>query len=320
MLQIRNVLFPTDRTTWSKSVFEHAVAYAGRHNARLHVLTVMWSEADEALQAVPPSATDAFRTSIHATAGAAGVDLVEAEVREFSPDTGILNYAMQVDADLIVMATHGRRGVSHAFIGSIAESVVRRAGCPVLTVRPSAPYLGTGAKRILVPLDFSVHARKALAHAREVCDVTGAELHLLHVIPTAPAYGFADAPLVPDLLSEDERAAAEKKLREIAAEVLGPQHVPTMHVAGGIGNPALHVLDVVDRLGPDLIVMATHGRTGVQRFFLGSVTEKVVQLAPCPVFTVKAFGKSLLPGARIEDFAYLASRSDALGDAESVTA
>ncbi|MEP0548904.1 MAG: universal stress protein [Rhodothermales bacterium] len=298
MLLIKNVLFPTDRTAWSKSVFEHAVFYAGRHGARLHALTVTWDEAAETLD--PPEADDAFRTGLRATAAAAGVELVEAERQVFSPDAGILDYAAEIDADLIVMATHGRRGLSHAFIGSVAESVVRRAACPVLTARPSAPYHGVAAKRILVPLDFSAHARKALAHARELHRLTGAELHLLHVLQTLPAYGIVDAPPEPHPMSEAERTAAEEALREIAAEVLGATDgsaaSPAFHVIGGMGNPALDVLDAAARLDADLIVMATHGRTGVRRFFLGSVAEKVVQLAPCPVFTVKAFEKSLLPG------------------------
>lgn len=299
MLQIKRVLFPTDRTAWSKSVFEHALYYASRHGARLHVLTVMWGEPDPALHALPPDASDAFRTSLHEAARAAGVDLAEAQRRAFSPDTGILDYAEEIDADLVVMATHGLRGLRHAFIGSVAESVVRRAECPVLTVHPDEPYTGVEATRILVPLDFSVHARKALAHARELRGVTGAELHLLHVVPTFPSYGIIDAPEVPHPLPEAERSDAERTLREVAAEVLGPGSPPTFHVEGGMGNPALDVLNVAEELDADLIVMATHGRTGVRRFFLGSVAEKVVQLAPCPVLAVKAFGKSLLPGAAL---------------------
>ncbi len=293
MLQIRNVLFPTDRTAWSKSVFEHAVFYAGRHDARLHVLTATWGETSEE----PSDTDDAFRADLRKTADAAGVELVEAEVQVFSPDTGILDYAAEIDADLIVMATHGRRGLSHAFIGSVAESVVRRAACPVLTVRPSAPYHSVAAKCILVPLDFSAHARKALAHARELQRITGAELHVIHVLQTMPAYGIADVPTEPHVPSEAERAEAETALREIAAEVLESSTPLTLHVVGGMGNPALDVLDAAERVHADLIVMATHGRTGVRRFFLGSVAEKVVQLAPCPVFTVKAFERSLLPGA-----------------------
>ena len=296
MLKIRNVLFPTDRTAWSKSVFEHAVFYAGQHDARLHVLTVTWGKADEMLATTPPEDDDAFRAGLREIASAAGVELVETEVQVFSPDTGILDYAAEIDADLIVMATHGRRGLSHAFIGSVAESVVRRAACPVVTARPSAPYHDVAAKRILVPLDFSAYARRALAHARELQQITGAELHLIHVLQTLPAYGILDAPVEPEMLSETERVAAESALREIAAEVLGTSIPSTLHVVGGMGNPALDVLDAAERVDADLIVMATHGRTGVRRFFLGSVAEKVVQLAPCPVFTVKAFEKSLLPG------------------------
>ena len=139
------------------------------------------------------------------------------------------------------------------------------------------------------------------------------------MLQTLPAYGIVDAPPEPHPMSEVERAAGEEALREIAAEVLGATdgsaRAPTFHVVGGMGNPALDVLDAAARLDADLIVMATHGRTGVRRFFLGSVAEKVVQLAPCPVFTVKAFEKSLLPSVDASGAA--APRADARFERET---
>ena len=299
MLQIQTILFPTDRTAWSETAFGHAVRYAHHHGATLHVLTVSKEEGKKGRPPViaPPEEPDLFSARLHkAAAEEAGVEIIYADLTAPSAARGILDYADRVGADLIVMATHGRRGLDHTLIGSVAEAVVRRSRCPVLTVRPTAANTATTPERILVPLDFSAHARTALAHARELCRDTRAELHLLHVVQTFPRYGIVDAPPEPEALSDTDREAAENRLREVAAEVLAPGAPPATHAVAGRGNPALAVLDVAERLDADLIVLASHGRSGIRHFLLGSVAEKVVQLAPCPVFTVKVFGESLLPG------------------------
>jgi nucleotide-binding universal stress UspA family protein len=298
MLRIQHVLFPTDRTAWSEVVFAHAARFAQRHGATLHILTVsVGGGGDEGtLVTAPPGASDDFASRLHeAAADAVGFDVVHADLSAPSVPRGILDYTERVDADLIVMATHGRRGVDHALIGSIAEAVVRRAPCPVLTVRPTAEHTETGTHRILVPVDLSVHARRALAHAREIAEESGAEVHLLHVAQSFPDYGTAETPPGSETLSDSERREVETALEEIAGEVLGDDLPVRLHVEAGLGNPALFVLDLAERLDIDLVVLGSHGRSGIRRFWLGSVTEKVVQLAPCPVFTVKVFGKSLLP-------------------------
>jgi len=298
MLRIQHVLFPTDRSAWSEVVFAHAARFARRHGATLHVLTVSVGAGrdEDTLVTAPAATSDDFAARLHeAAADAVGFEVKHAALRAPSVPRGVLDYAEQIDADLVVMATHGRRGVDHALIGSIAEGVVRRAPCPVLTVRPAAEHTETSSHRILVPVDLSVNARSALAHAREIAEDSGAEVHLLHVAQAFPNYGTAEAPPVSASLSETERREVETALQEIAGEVLGDDLPVTLHVEAGLGNPAIIVLDLAERLDIDLVVLGSHGRSGIRRFWLGSVTEKVVQMAPCPVFTVKVFGKSLLP-------------------------
>ena len=298
MLRIQHVLFPTDRSAWSEVVFAHAARFARRHGATLHVLTVSVGAGrdEDTLVTAPAATSDDFAARLHeAAADAVGFEVVHASLTAPSVPRGVLDYAEQIDADLVVMATHGRRGVDHALIGSIAEGVVRRAPCPVLTVRPTAEHTETNSHRILVPVDLSVNARSALAHAREIAEDSGAEVHLLHVAQAFPNYGTAEAPPVSASLSETERRELETALAGIAGEVLGDDLPVTLHVEAGLGNPAIIVLDLAERLDIDLVVLGSHGRSGIRRFWLGSVTEKVVQLAPCPVFTVKVFGKSMLP-------------------------
>ena len=303
MLRIQQVLLPTDRTAWSETVFAHAARYARDHGATLHVLTVSTGRDAEEWEPVtaPPADADAFTNRLHeAAADAVGFDVVHADHTAPSVSRGILDYAERIDADLIVMATHGRRGVDHALIGSIAEAVVRRSPCPVLTVRPTAEHTETSPHRVLVPVDLSVHARRALAYAREIVEGTQAEVHLVHVVQSYPNYGAVDAPPAAESLTDAERQAAEDELRGLVGEVVGDDLPVSLHVEAVLGNPALVVLDLAERLDIDLMVLGSHGRSGIRRFWLGSVTEKVVQLAPCPVFTVKVFGKSLLPSVSVQ--------------------
>lgn len=150
-------------------------------------------------------------------------------------------------------------------------------------------------ERILVPVDFSEHAARALEHARAIAASHDAALELLHVIeePTFPAfYGAAYKAAygtVPDV-QEQARAALERLT----------QAVRETDVERGIGHyvrrghAAAEIIQLAEEHDIDLIVIASHGLTSLEHLLLGSVAEKVVRTASCPVFVVKAFGKSLV--------------------------
>ena len=294
-LRIRDIVFPTDGSASAEYAFAQAVFYAANHGATLHVLSVAYGRenGEPVVIPAPGAASAAFLDRLREAAVASvGLDLVQAEVEARSPEDGILAYAERVEADLIVMATHGRRGFDHLLIGSVAEAVVRRSGCPVLTVRPTAKHTEVRAKRILVPVDFSDASYLALAHAVVLARLHGAGLDLVHIVePPNPGIAGAGIGWGEDLTQrlDDARTA----LHDLTTEVDGGDASIAIHAF--LGPPGLGVIESAEHLDADFIVMGTHGRTGVQRFFLGSVAEKVVQLAPCPVFVVKPFGKDLLP-------------------------
>lgn len=148
-------------------------------------------------------------------------------------------------------------------------------------------------RRVLVPIDFSEHSVRALAHAGALAATHDAALTLLHVIedPTFPAfYGAASAVYGPSPDLTDEADAA---LQELADEVdLGA--VPSVTCEVQTGRAAPGVIDWAEAHDTDVIVLSSHGLTGLKRLLMGSVAEKVVQRAPCPVFVVKAFGKWLV--------------------------
>jgi len=164
---------------------------------------------------------------------------------------------------------------------------------------------------LLVPTDFSEPAHNALRYAIEEAGLHQARLTLLHVLPAdtqtdvhyvtgapapGPQGGFdvlaggrvgGSAPVSPpEVVLRDRSAEAQTQLRDLVANAFqGPWEVEV-----AMGQPADTIVRVAQERGADLIVMSTHGRTGLQHVLLGSVAEKVVRLAPCPVLTVKHRG------------------------------
>ncbi len=296
MLRIDRILFPTDRSDSAEQARRHASFLADRHGAQLHAIRVEEREADwnDVIDIQEADVLSDLR--LDADPGALSpTQVVERSFVHPSVADGILSYAAEHDIDLIVMGTHGRRGVQRWMMGSIAEEVVRRSECPVLTVvaRTQDPDDEAPASvgRLLVPVDFSDPTDSLIGHAREIALAYDADIALLHVIEPVSlpnAYGTAPLTLDPDSVREDARAALEDRadrLREAGLDV--DTHLRT-------GHPAENILAAVEDEAADVVTIATHGRTGMRRILLGSIAEKVVRRAPVLVFTVTSFGRSLI--------------------------
>jgi nucleotide-binding universal stress UspA family protein len=302
MMKLRKILFPTDFSRCAQQALGHAVHWAREYDAELHVLHALAllqdysvrlpnkKEINEQLQHL---AAEHMSETIQALPHDE-VDVRQALVRGISMAPAILGYASENDIDLIVMGTHGRRGLGHLFLGSVAEEVVRLASCPVLTIRErETPMPVEVMKRVLVPVDFSEHAQQALAYAKQIASAYKARLQLLHVVEEVihPACYMATGPSILTIQPElKDRAKLEMK--KLLRETKGPETAADIHVIEG--HAARDLINFAQSHGSDIIVIATHGRTGFEHMFMGSVTEKVVRRATCPVFTVRAFGKSLL--------------------------
>jgi nucleotide-binding universal stress UspA family protein len=305
MLSIDTILWPTDFSRGAERAFPHAAALAQSHGAALHILNVR-----EGREAVRSEMADQFPVSTGtlanyldaADAPSRPVDLdalplVQEQVDAPSPAAAIVRYLETNDIDLAVVGTHGRRGLQRLFVGSVTEEVVRQAPCPVLTVRATADRAAAWtADHILVPVDFSEGADQAVRYARELARLHEAQVTLLHAVeevmyPSAYGMEMADVP-GPKVL---ERVDAS--LAALARDEMGDERVEVESI---IGYAPSVILDYQDKHDVDLTVIATHGRSGLERLLLGSVTERVVRRSPAPVFVVKPFGKSLLPGADAE--------------------
>lgn len=293
MLQINRILFPTDGSPCAEQARERAVHLAERYDAELHVLHVVEERTNtlDNLSELVEIREEDILADLRIPIPQAEEERIQKEtVTHPSAAGGILEYADAHDIDLIVMGTHGRRGVERLLMGSVAEEVVRLAECPVFTVCATRHAEGTGGS-ILVPVDFSEHTDTLIQHAMALAEAFDAGLDLLHVVEevrTPAVYGVESRRLDLDTVKQRTRAA----LDDYAAAAREQGIAADVHVR--MGHPAHAILRFIDEQGVQMVTIATHGRTGLQRLLMGSVAEKVVRMASCPVFTVKSYGKSIL--------------------------
>lgn len=297
MTRISRILVPTDFSATSDEALAYAKRLAERFGAWLHVVHAFEDPfttaafAAEMYTPLPVSMRESMvkdceqRLAERLTPEEKARYHGTAEIVVGTPAKAVVEYAATVGADLIVMGTHGRGGMAHVLLGSVAERVVRTAACPVLTIR-EAP--AGGIKRILVPTDFSETSDGALEFAYLLAEQFDASLQLLHVLDdpfvteglAAEAY-MTEAPVLRTAMLRD---AQERLAHRAVPRKPGALRIDTEVL---FGHGAKTIAEYASTAGIDLIVMGTHGRTGVAHLLLGSVAERVVRTAPCPVLTAR---------------------------------
>ena len=201
----------------------------------------------------------------------------------------IVDRAVVIPADLLVMGTHGRSGFDRLLLGSVAEKVLRKAPCPILTVPPHAPAKAPADEaftRILCPVDFSPPALQALGFALDLARQAGGSVTVLHAIEW--------------LADEEPRAQAHFNVPEYRLHLIEDAHSRLQAVLADEPRTGCDVKDVVvtgrayhqileaaAAQEADLIVMGAQGRGGVGLTLFGSTTQQVVRAATCPVLTVR---------------------------------
>lgn len=301
MIEFAKILCPVDFSEATPFGLRPAVSLANEYGAELtllHVLNYPYPYVD----ALGPSFdVQAYYDEMESEAIRRLEDLVDEDDRRFAtirpevhrgtPHVEVVGFAEEEEVDLVVLPTHGRTGIDRFLFGSVAEKVVRLAPCPVLTVSPreEAPE-PFAVDRVVVPTDFSDYSEQALPYGMELAGRYDAELLMIHVVtlwdydPGNPEWRF---PTMPEEHREAVESAAERQLTGQADRVKGDDvEVKTRLVRGF--DPAVEINEVADEVDDSLIVMATHGRTGLQHALLGSTAEKVVRYARSPVLAVKA--------------------------------
>ena len=187
-------------------------------------------------------------------------------------------------ADLVVMTTHGRAGLSRFFLGSVADRLVREVHCPILLLPPESPQVPEpgAAARILIPLDGSALAASVLGRAVSVLppDAT-LELVRVAILPAIPLPPEA-ASGIPSELLDEELSIAAHYLEDVAATLRAKGRVVHTRVLSH-WSPAAAIADYAEERHCDLIALATRGESGLQRALLGSVADKVIRSARLPV-------------------------------------
>lgn len=282
-----SILFPTDGGEGSTPVFDHVLDLAARHDATVHVLNVVDTTHDTVTR-VSGTLVDALEREGEAVVAAAaeraaerGVSTVTDVVRG-AVAGAITDYAVENDVDLVAMPTHGRTGLERLLLGSVTERVLRTAPVPVLALRPDEDAGRYPSRNVLVPTDGSDCAAAALDHGIAIAAETGATLHVLSVVDVASLGADVHSQVQVDSLEADARAVVESATA--AAEAAGVESVAGSVEAGSSIHRA--ILSYADENDVDLVAMGTHGRSGLDRILLGSVTEKTLRTAPAPVLAV----------------------------------
>lgn len=208
----------------------------------------------------------------------------------------IVRYAERVGGQCIVMATHGWGGVLHWAFGSVARKVLTTARVPTLVIRPQGvpehPDRPATIRTILVPQDGSERAEAAIPVARELAQKLHARLTLARIVPvlTEMFVGSPYTPLMRSTYTDEAMGAARTAARahlDVLARGLRSDGIAVETIVND-GSPVDRLLNLLNEQPRDLVVMSTHGRTGISRWVMGSVAERLVEASHTPVFIVRA--------------------------------
>jgi nucleotide-binding universal stress UspA family protein len=301
MTSPQRILVPTDFSECADQAIVHAAFLARQYDAALtllHVIPVAPAYPMAGVSAADTERADEVGDRLDEVVERHDLDGIAVETaidRGESIGGTILEHATEQGADLIVVGTHGRRGMRRLLLGSEAEVVVRGAEIPVFAVRqqenPAPPHR---FERLLATTDLSAISEVAVRQAADLARRYGARLDLLHAVEQIPTYdlpGIYQSSLPP----QDEAVSAlEQHARDGLEALAADLGLPEDRIRTILehGDPASTIVDHAADEGADLVVLASHGRSGLERFLLGSVAEKVIRTAPCPVFVTKTFGRS----------------------------
>jgi nucleotide-binding universal stress UspA family protein len=300
---IKRILVPLDGSKLSESVLPYVVTLARGLNANVMLLQAvdepvvdMFDEGRmlwENYQQMRDSADNAARDYLQQQASdlerlGLGATTYLGHGRPFDV---ILNYAEEYQADLIAMSTHGRSGITRLILGSVAGRVLHGTKTALLLVKPreeDAPRPEARLTDILVPLDMSQHGEAVLPVARDLAKGLGLKVTLAMALPTASQLYVGTEPVA---YPGNVLDVAEQSIREyLQAAARQIQEADGLNVEWKVldGDADDAIVDYAsNQMQNNLIAMSTHGRSGLGRWVLGSVTDQVVRSSGDPVLVVR---------------------------------
>ncbi len=308
----RRMLVPLDGSELSEVVFPYVKELAARLDIEvvlLHVRSPEEKKKASLYQAYIKHKVEVVQRQMEDVRGEIGGELlsVRGENAVGDPVEEILRYVDESEADLVLMATHGRSGIRRFVMGSVAEKVLQASSVPVLLVparvSQQIAYDRWPMRRILVPLDGSELAESVLSHVETLAKQRGAgpvEVVLFIVCePTVmldyypPSARFGTPGGAVHVMPQDYAKGAAAKQKIVCKQYLiGVKNKLcdsgiSARVEVRVGKPAEEIIDYVEANPFHIIVMSTYGRSGLSRWAYGSVAAKVLQKAPSPVFLVR---------------------------------
>jgi nucleotide-binding universal stress UspA family protein len=291
-MTIKKILVPTDFSETSDKAVAYALFLAEHYGAKVtlfHAVVLMEEDIDEeahlkAYEAIIEKKEEKRKKYLksHEDKGARlGVRINSVMMRGITPGETILDFIDENKFDIVVIGTHGRTELMKWWLGSVAEKVVRYSPIPVITIHKD--YRKKPAiKKVLFPVDFSEYAKKAFRSGMRLVRKFDAKPILMFAVEEQqhPFYYLQSSE--PILRANPE---LKNRLMKTLKSFTGSWK-ETIHYYLAEGKPHKEIEAYAEKNRTDLIVMASHGMSGWEHFLIGSTTERVVNVAPCPVMTI----------------------------------
>ena len=282
----KTILVAFDGSEFSKAALMESSSWIKRHGGKAILVYAVYFDEEE-FSLAPGQREKRFelgRRACYETKGMVSSEFgieVESLVCEGEQSDVIADIAREKKADLVTIGTHGRKGLKKLIMGSVTSEVIINSPCDVLVVKTPCKCKGK-YESILVPFDGSDFSKKALNRACQLSTIDSAEITVLYVIPRYEEMieFFKTSSVKENLLQEAQRILSGAE--EIASE--NGVHIKTKTEEGHAGDK---IIETAGKLGTDLIIMGIYGWRGINKAIMGSVAERVIINASCPILTVR---------------------------------
>lgn len=295
---LKNILVPIDGSLMAEAALPAAAMLAEKLRARVTLLHVVERHAPDEVHGQPhlkhPQDAEDYLRQVAKRTFSKVID-VDCHVHTNEVDDvagSIVEHAEELAHDMVIMCSHGRGAALHLFLGSIAQSVISRGSTPVLITHPNAD--GTPppfpCRHLLVPLDDDPEHAESLAPSKEIARACEATLHLAFVVPDLTTVSGETALASRMLPGTTKRALelttqdAERYFQELEEGLRREGFQASAHVLRG--DPASVIVEAAQLPEIDLVVLGTHGRTGMDAFWSGSVAHRICSQSRVPLLLV----------------------------------
>jgi nucleotide-binding universal stress UspA family protein len=299
---MNRLLVPLDGSALAETALPVALGIARRHQAELHLTSVVsdlppvplaagdgelitrWFDAEE-------TRAKEYLAKVVEGLDSSGTGGIRTHVRSGPVARTLEAMAADLHADMVVMTTHGRGAWQRAWLGSVADVMIRQGERPVLLLRErdTGSISGAGVPRkVVVPLDGSEAAESVLASVAEVTDRERSTIELILVLhePMPMATSYLPHAVAEAGLMEARAERSREYLETVSARLRGEGHSVEFRVLNA-GDAGHGILQHLERSGADMVAISTRGRGGAARFVLGSVADKVIRTSPVPVLVAR---------------------------------